>query len=127
MNQSPYLNILLTFSFLLVADSVWAINGGTLRVNPRNCWRAFEVITVGDNPAGGANYAMPGTFDGLGASPTGPSELRVLVNHENTDANVSEVNLNLANFQTAIGNVIAGGTTGGVTFVNAAQQAYGRW
>ena len=40
---------------------------------------------------------------------------------------VSEVNLNLANFQTAIRNVISGGTTGGVSFVTSAQQAYGRW
>jgi hypothetical protein len=110
------------------ADTAWAINGGTLRMNPRNGWRAFEVITVGDNPAGdGYNWAMPGTFDGIGAWLPDATTFRVNINQENSDATVSEVNLNLANFQTAISNVIGSGTTGGVNFVTSAQQAYGRW
>ncbi len=116
--------VLLTFG----ADRTLAMNGGTLRVTPRNSWRAFEVITVNDNPAGdGFTYAMPGTFDGLGAWLPDAVTLRIEVNHEINDASVSEVNLGLANFQTAIRNVISGGTTGGVSFVNSAQQAYGRW
>lgn len=116
--------ILLTFA----ANTALAINGGTLRVNPKNSWRAFEVITAGENPAGdGFTWAMPGAFDGIGAWVPTAGTLRLNINHENTDATVSEVNLNLANFQTAIRNVISGGTTGGVTFVNSAQQAYGRW
>jgi hypothetical protein len=116
--------ILLTFA----VDAALAINGGTLRVNPRNNWRGFEVITTGDNPAGdGFSWAMPGAFDGIGAWIPTPGTLRLNINHETSDATVSEVNLNLANFQTAIRNVIASNTTGGVTFVNSAQQAYGRW
>lgn len=115
--------------FLIAPCAVpaWAIDGGTLRMNPRNGWRAFEVISVGDNPAGGVNYAMPGTFDGIGAWLPDAATLRLEINHENTDANVSEVNLNLAYFQTAIRNMISGGTTGGVSFVTSAQQAYTRW
>ena len=90
--------------------------------------RAFEIITTGDNPAGdGYTWVMPGAFDGLGAWLPTAATLRVNINHEVTDAAVSEVNLNLANFQTAIRNVITGGTTGGVPFVTSAQQAYGRW
>jgi hypothetical protein len=42
-----------------------AINGGR-RDNPQN-GRAFEVISVGEDPSGdGYTYAMPGSFDGLG-------------------------------------------------------------
>jgi hypothetical protein len=106
----------------------YALDGGILQVTPRNGWRAFEVISVGNNPAGdGINYAMPGTFDGLGAWLPDASTLRVPVNHETGDGSVSEVNLSLPNFKTAIGNMIAGGTTGGVSFVSSAQQAYNRW
>jgi hypothetical protein len=105
----------------------YALDGGTLRMTPRNGWRAFEVISVGDNPAGdGVDWAMPGAFDGLGAWFPDPATLRLLVNHETLDATISEVDLNLANFQTAIRNV-TGGATGGVSFVQSARQAYGRW
>ncbi len=110
------------------AKSALAIDGGTLRVNPHNGWRAFEVISLGDNPAGdGYGWSMPGAFDGIGAwSPT-TGALRININHETSDATVSEVNMNLANFKTAVGNVISTGTTGGVSFVTSARQAYGRW
>jgi len=70
---------------------------------------------------------MPATFDGMGASISDPLTLRVQVNHEISDAPISEVNLILANFKTAIGNMISGGTTGGVSFVDSARQAYDRW
>jgi len=105
-----------------------ALDGGTLRVNPFNGWRAFEVITQGDNPTGdGFNHSMPGTFDGAGAWMVDPATLRVLVNHETTDASVSEVDLDFVAFKTAIDNVIATGNTGGIRFVNSARQAYSRW
>ncbi|MEX0611588.1 MAG: hypothetical protein WD738_19305 [Pirellulales bacterium] len=111
-----------------IVPSGYCLDGGTLQVNPRNGWRAFEIISIGNNPADdGVNWAMPGTFDGLGAWLTDPTTLRILVNHETGDATVSEVNLNLASFQTAISNVIGSGTTGGVKFVSSAQQAYDRW
>jgi hypothetical protein len=112
----------------LAVDSAWAINGGTLKVFPRNGWRAFEVISYGNDPAGdGITFAMPDTFDGIGAWMPNASILRLNINHENGDANVSEVNLNLANFQTAIRNIINTNSTGGVSFVTSAQQAYYQW
>src|SRR4051794_30104221 len=84
-------------AWALMAVPVWALNGGALRVVPRNSWRAFEVISVGDNPVDAYSWAMPGQFDGLGAWLPDPATLRVQINHEIGDATVSEVNLNLAN------------------------------
>jgi hypothetical protein len=103
-----------------------AMNGGTLRLTPRNSWRAFEVISVGDNPAGdGYTWAMPNAADGMGAWLPDNSTLRIEINHElSSAATISEVNLNLPNFQTAIRNVISTGNTGGVTFVTSARQAW---
>src|SRR6188472_4193766 len=99
---------------VLAADSAWAINGGTLKVFPRNGWRAFELISYGNDPVGdGITFAMPDTFDGIGAWMPAAATLRLNINHENSDSNVSEVNLNLANFQTAIRNVINTNSTGG--------------
>jgi autotransporter-associated beta strand protein len=110
------------------APTAFALDGGPLRVTPRNGWKAFEVISVGNNPSGGFPAGgMPGAFDGVGAWLSDPSNLRLSVNHELTDATVSEVNLNLTNFRTAIGNMISGGSTGGVTFVSSASQAYDSW
>src|SRR4051812_27262508 len=98
----------------LAADSAWAINGGALKVFPRNGWRAFEVISYGNDPTGdGITFAMPDTFDGVGAWMPDAATLRLNINHENIDSNVSEVDLNLANFQTAIRNVINTNSTGG--------------
>jgi hypothetical protein len=111
------------------AQPVLAVDGGTTPlVTPRNGWKAFEIITQGNDPAGdGFAYAMPGVFDGLGAWRPDGSTLRVQVNHETADASVSEVNLNLASFKTAITNMRNTGTTGGGSFVSSARQAYGRW
>ena len=40
----------------------------TPQVSPRNGWKAFEVISAGDNPGGdGFDWVMPQTFDGVGA------------------------------------------------------------
>ena len=111
-----------------ITSSADAVDGGTLRVNPRNGWLAFEVISIGDDPASdGFNWPMPGTFDGIGAWQPDPLTLRLQINHEIGDATISEVDLSLASFETAISNMISGGTTGGVSFVNSARQAYDRW
>ncbi len=111
-----------------LAPTAFALDGGTLRVNAHNGWHAFEVISFGDNPAGdGLNWSMPNTFDGVGAWLPNASTLRLNINHEETDATISEVDLDLASFQTAVSNIISGGTTGGVSFVRSAQQAYDRW
>ncbi len=127
MSRNILLSLLLLAASLTLQSPAWALDGGALQVNPRNNWRAFEVITITDNPAGdGFNWSMPGNFDGLGARRLG-STLRVQVNHEITDATISEVTIDLAAFQTAIRNVISSGNTGGVSFVTGARQAYDRW
>lgn len=116
-------------SLLACSAGVFAIDGGTRYVDPRNGWSAFEVITQGDDVRGdGEVWAMPGIFDGLGAQIAG-NQLRVQVNHEinNGGATISEVLLDLAMLQVAIDNTIATGTTGGVGFVDSAKQAYSRW
>lgn len=119
--------LVLIGSAALLVPTANAIDGGTLRMTPRNGWQAFEVISIGENPAGGASWSMPGTFDGLGAWLPDAETLRIQVNHENTDATISEVNLGLANFKTAIHNTISSGTPDGVSFVESANQAYDRW
>lgn len=115
-------------TFLLGAGAVHALDGGTPRIVADNGWKAFEVITEGDDPSGdGFSYAMPGTFDGAGARLVDPATIRVYVNHETGDASISEVDLDVANLRAAILDVIAGGGTGGTSFVVSARQAYGRF
>jgi autotransporter-associated beta strand protein len=112
----------------VVPSTVFALNGGPLRVTPRNGWKAFEVITVGNDPSGdGVTYAMPGAFDGIGVLALDASNLRVWVNHENSNATVSEVNLNLASFRSAIASMQSTGTTGGANFVAGARKAWDQW
>ncbi len=105
-----------------------ALDGGTVRITTDNGWKAFEVISSGEDPAGdGFSYAMPGTFDGAGAWLVDPATLRVQVNHETSDASISEVDLDVGNLGVAVANVISTGNTGGVSFVISARQAYARW
>ena len=108
--------------------TIHALDGGTLRMSTFNGFKAFEVITQGNNPSGdGVTYSMPGTFDGAGAYLVSGSTLRIQVNHETSDAAVSEVDVDVANLRVAINNTIASGNPGGVKFVLAARQAYRRW
>ncbi len=126
--QPSLLALMLIAGVVALPNLANALDGGTLRVTPYNGWKAFEVISSGENPSGdGFNYSMPGTFDGAGAWMVDATTLRVLVNHEQTVASISEVNLDLAALESAIDNMITVGNTGGVTFVNSARQAYGRW
>ena len=128
MSRHRFVFVAATLLCVHLVSSACALDGGTLRVTPRNGWRAFEVISVGDNPAGdGSNYSILGTFDGIGAWQPDADTLRLEINHEEDDGAIGEVNLNLANFKTAIRNTISSGTPGGVTFVHSARQAYGRW
>jgi hypothetical protein len=110
-------------------STAFGLDGGTLRINPRNDWKAFEVITVGNNPTGdGFDWSMPDTFDGMGAWLSDETNLRLQVNHEiSREAPISEVNLDLASFKMAISNTINSGSTGGGRFVNSARLAYDRW
>jgi len=124
----------LTVALLLAlpAGSAAALNGGTRKVTPRNGWWGFEIITQGNNPVDAFAWAMPGTFDGLGAQTIGGDTLRVQINHESSDATISQVDLNLANFRkvlysTQLGNNGSAGSVGGISFVTSAQQAYDSW
>ncbi len=122
------LKILCLIKLIMLAGSAYALDGGTLRLNTFNGWQAFEVISQTDNPANdGFNYGMPGIFDGAGAWLVDPATLRVIINHETSDAAISEVDLDLVELQAAISNMIASGNTGGGSFVDSARQAYDRW
>ncbi|MGB5326462.1 MAG: hypothetical protein WBN40_13715 [Pseudomonadales bacterium] len=110
------------------ACPAFALDGGILRLNTFNDWKAFEVISQNDNPPGdGFSYAMPGIFDGAGAWLVDPFTLRVLVNHETGDATISEVDLDLPALQMAVDSVLSTGNSGGIRFVFSARQAYDRW
>ena len=125
LRSLPVITVLAVASVLATGR---ALDGGTSRINTFNGWRVFEVITQGDNPGGdGFDYSMPGTFDGAGAWMVDDATLRVQVNHETSDASISEVDLDLTSLQTVIANVRANNNTGGVPFVLAARQAYGRF
>lgn len=102
---------------------------GNTSVVARNGWKAFEVISSGDDPAGdGVNWSMPGAFDGIGARVVDGSTVRLQINHEDVfDGTISEVDLDLAALTTAIANTISRGSPGGVRVVTAARQAYDRW
>lgn len=113
---------------LVLPEKASAIDGGLLLINHRNGWKGFEVITEGDDPTGdGFAWSMLDDFDGIGARIVSGTTLRLQVNHERSDATISEVNLDLEAFTTAISNTIATGSTGGGRFVDSARQAYGRW
>lgn len=112
----------------LVVVPVYALDGATSRVTPYNSWKTIEIITAGDDPAGdGVSYAMPTTFDGAGAYLESADTLRIQVNHETSDASVSDVLIDVNALRTAVANVRSSGTTGGVSFVRGARQAYQRW
>ena len=122
MHRRLSILLLITIASRAFLPSACALDGGVLRLrmNLDNGWKAFEVLTTGDNPTGdGFNWSMPGTFDGLGALLADPSTLRVQVNHEISDATISEVDLDLSSLQTAISNTISGSGTGDVSFVTS--------
>jgi hypothetical protein len=128
MRRSLLSAALSALAALMDAPPCSALDGGVLQAIPRNGWKAFEVISYNQNPAGdGYDYALPSSFDGLGAWLPDAATLRVQMNHETSDASVSETNLDLAALKTAIANTIATGDTGGVSFVRSARQAYDRW
>ena len=117
-------SIMLIAVFPLVASG---LDGGPLQVTPRNGWRAFEVITLGDNPVDDYDWSMPGQFDGVGIWQPDADTLRFFVNHELSDGTISEVDVDLAAFHSVLGQVMLDGTTGGTSFVKSARQSYDRW
>lgn len=120
--------LLLAIGLIGLPRAALPLDGGTLRLDTWAGWKAIEVISAGDDPAGdGYAHSMPTHFDGSGAWLVDPATLRLQINHETSDASISEVDLDLPALRTAVRNVIDGGTTGGVAFVVSARQAYHRW
>lgn len=120
--------VLVAYGLLGLQGAASAIDGGTLLINHRNGWQGFEVITEGDDPTGdGFAWSLLDDFDGIGARIVDGTTLRLQVNHERFDATISEVNLGVEAFTTAISSTIATGSTGGGRFVDSARQAYRRW
>lgn len=64
MTRAAWAMIPLCLALLMLTNApVEALDGGTLRISTDNGWRAFEVITQGDDPSGdGVSYSMPGTL-----------------------------------------------------------------
>ena len=115
------------YSFLLLKllVEVGAINGGTPRVIPSNGWKAFEVITEGDNLSG---WALPCCFDGTGAYAIDATTMRIFINHEtNNTASVSRIDVDIPSFRAVIDSLMSRGTTGDIRFVRDAQLAYSKW
>jgi len=109
---------------ITLAGSASALDNDSLSMTPRNGWSAFEVISVGDDvPGDGIAWALPGTFDGIGAQRVNGA-LRIQLNHETSNATISEINLNRAAVLNAINATINSGNTNGVSFVTSAGQAY---
>lgn len=96
-----------------VPQTALALNGedAKLTLVGLEGWKTFEVITQGDE--NGAGYRVPGEIDGVGAFLVNNATLRVLINHETgracdteTDATVTEVDLDWFKLQSAITGMI---------------------
>jgi hypothetical protein len=128
-----FLSVLLCgTSFALFHKSgvhVQALNGDTLQFEMFNGWKGIEIITEGDDPSGdGHDWSIPRDFDGAGAWMKDPNTLQILVNHETMgDATISEVDIHVPNLNMAILRMRAQGDTSGITFVESARQAFGRY
>ena len=106
----------LSLEFLGWVSSAMALDGAnTLQLSTLNGWKAFELVTQGDDisslsDTGYGSTASRGVFDGLGVYRSN-GDLAVFVNHETSSAAVSRLDLNLVNFQQAIASTIDSGTT----------------
>ena len=107
----------------LFPSTTIALDGGTPRIMTTNGWKAIEVITQGDSK-GPSGWSMPNLFDGGGAFLVDSNTIRIQVNHETTDAKISEVDVDKSSLKAAIQTMITNGSTGGVSFVKNARLAY---
>ena len=106
----------LSVGSLCWVSSAIALDGvNPLQLGTLNDWKAFELVTQGDDISSFSDTGYGGTvsrgiFDGLGTHRSN-GNLAVFVNHEISSAAISRVDLNLANFQQAIASTIDNGTT----------------
>jgi len=132
-----FLTASLLFALLLLlsgAPATNALNGESskLSLDGLGGWKTFEVVTQGDSNGNG--YVVPGEIDGMGAFLADGDTLRVLANHETgracdaeNEATVTEVDLDLSNFQTALRNMITSNSLNGEqSFVRRFRRAYDR-
>jgi len=120
------------FSIFASLMLLLALNGDPdkLTFNTHFGWKAFEVITQGDKS--GTGYVVAGEMDGIGAFLKDSDTLRVLINHEtgracdpDTEATVTEVDIDLVKFKSALSNMIRNNNLGGERdFVRRFRRAY---
>lgn len=103
---------------MLVMLLLWPAMTSNAQVNltPQNGWRAFELLTQGDDigalaDSGYGNIARRGKYDGLGAHVT-DNTLSVWLNHETSGAAISRVELDIGSFRQGIQSTINNGQTG---------------
>lgn len=116
---APYSSVLvfLALAYLVRPTPVMALDGTSpLELSILNGWKTFELVTFQDDisaisDSGYGTTASRGVYDGIGAYLDG-STLSILLNHEmQTDAAISRVDLDLADFQQAIASKIDSGAT----------------
>ncbi len=86
-----------------------------VNLTARNGWQAFEIVTQGDDisqiaDAGYGSIATRGKYDGLGVYRSG-GDLSIWINHENSTAAISRVDLDFNDYRQAIQSTIDGGQT----------------
>lgn len=88
-------------------------NNAPLQLTPEAGWSAMELWSQADDISAltDAGYTAKFTFDGTGAYRSGANTLTLLVNHETSQAAISRVELNLADFQQAVQSTIDSGIT----------------
>ena len=92
LRTAPSATLLWAALWVLTMTPAQALDGGILRIDTFDGWKAFEVITQNDDPSGdGFSYSMPGIFDGAGAWLVDSATLRVHTNHETGDASIDDV------------------------------------
>jgi hypothetical protein len=102
--------------WLVVADNASALNGvGPVGLTPDNGWRAFEIVSQGNNitglsDPGYGNTFTRGTFDGLGTYVT-TNRLTINVNHETSDAAISRVDVSITGLRQAVQSKLDSGVT----------------
>jgi hypothetical protein len=101
---------------IALSPQAFAINGtGAVGLAPDNGWRAFEIVSQGNNIAGisdagyGATFSRT-LFDGLGTILSG-NKLSINVNHETADAAISRVDVSVSALRQAVQSRLDSGVT----------------
>jgi hypothetical protein len=99
-----------------VVNPALALNGtGSVGLTTDNGWRAFEIVSQGNNitglsDAGYGNTFTRTAFDGLGTYVIG-NRLSININHETADAAISRVDVNISALRQAVQSKLDSGVT----------------